>query len=81
MRVFFCSCCNEISYFCDFVDFFRFLQAVSITHVFAKTATNICYSLQSLLNLLFLLYLPFLLHINFLVAAVAIKSFLQRLRK
>ena len=65
MRVFFCSCCNEISsYFCDFVDFFRFLQAVSIKHVFANTATNICYSLQSLLNLLFLLYLPFLLHIS-----------------
>ena len=84
MRVFFCSCCNEISscpsYFCDFVDFFRFLQAVSIKHAFAKTATNICHSLQSLLNLLFLLYLLFPLHISG-SSSFHQMSFLPRLRK
>ena len=55
--------------FAIFADFFRFLQAISIKHIFAKIATKICeqsfYTVcNSLLILLFLPYFPFFLFIS-----------------
>ena len=76
-------CCNEISCsFCDFCRILRFPQAISIKHIFAKIATQICeQSLSTVCNTCWICYFCYICYFFYTFLTVRLIFLSPKLRK